>query len=174
MSDLLPDGVSVPTGPLDVAPRPLEPMTPDRRYRLLAAEAGGEVDPLQWRAGGGLGLYDVLLLAKLSADLSDPEVLALAGLLRRLLLAGQPADGAGAAAGAVYARIAEYLEADPHGGAIASGTLGNRAGWVVSVEIGREAEDSPMAGGAAYGQAPELVEALRQCAEQMGIGGEQR
>jgi hypothetical protein len=44
----------------------------------------------------------------------------------------------------------------------------NAEGWHVSVVFGREAEDSPMAGGAAHGSGT-LEEALRSAAEECGL-----
>jgi hypothetical protein len=41
--------------------------------------------------------------------------------------------------------------------------------YVVGIEFGREAPDSDMAGGAAYGLAPVLTDALRQVAGDLGI-----
>lgn len=40
--------------------------------------------------------------------------------------------------------------------------------WLVGLEFGREAEDSPMAGGAAYGTGKTLAEAAERVAEEMG------
>lgn len=43
-----------------------------------------------------------------------------------------------------------------------------RGKWFTSLEFGREAEDSPMAGGAAYGVSATAEEAIRQIVEQTG------
>jgi hypothetical protein len=41
-------------------------------------------------------------------------------------------------------------------------TLNDRGDWVIGYEFGKEAEDSPMAAGAAYGISPALNQALDQ------------
>jgi hypothetical protein len=42
--------------------------------------------------------------------------------------------------------------------------------WVVGYEFGREAPDSDMAGGAAYGMGPDLDSAVTQVTDQVGLG----
>jgi len=58
-----------------------------------------------------------------------------------------------------------------HGGRItfATHTVDRKQGWLVGYEFGREAEDSDMAGGAAYGTGPDLDSAVAEVAEQIGI-----
>lgn len=40
--------------------------------------------------------------------------------------------------------------------------------WVVGIEFGKEAPDSDMAGGAAYGRGETMIEALRQAVDETG------
>lgn len=40
--------------------------------------------------------------------------------------------------------------------------------WVVGIEFGKEAPDSPMAGGAAYGTGGTMLEALQQAVDETG------
>lgn len=39
--------------------------------------------------------------------------------------------------------------------------------WIVAIEFGREADDSPMAGGAAYGAGSTMAEALDSAAKEL-------
>lgn len=41
--------------------------------------------------------------------------------------------------------------------------------WTVAIEFGREAPDSPMVGGAAYGVASDLREAVEQALSEAGV-----
>lgn len=70
-------------------------------------------------------------------------------------------------AGELFERLAEYVTKNG-GGSIAAGLDENGKEWMSSVIFGREAPDSPMAGGAAHGVGA-LDEALFQAASECGL-----
>lgn len=70
----------------------------------------------------------------------------------------------------VFDQLLDHLQAN--GGKIVIGCDEDRAygrEWIVGYEFGREAEDSDMAGGAAYGMGPDLDSAVTQVADQVGL-----
>lgn len=68
--------------------------------------------------------------------------------------------------GEVFEMLAEYID-ERGGGSIGFGV--NEGEWTVSAIFGQEAEDSPMAGGAAHGIASTLAEAVEQAAGECGL-----
>lgn len=67
---------------------------------------------------------------------------------------------------AVPAKVARVLEKE--GGRLAIAYDHHRAEWVVGLEFGQEADDSDMAGGAAYGTGDTYSEAMAQAAGDLG------
>lgn len=62
--------------------------------------------------------------------------------------------------------LLEYVERQGGGNV---GVVLRKGAWMVGVEFGQEAPDSPMAAGAAYCKAPTLDEAIANVKRQLGI-----
>ena len=70
-------------------------------------------------------------------------------------------------------KLVKYLDEQDGGGALViQRTEDDAVPWMVSFEFGKEAEDSDMVGGAAYGAADTAEEALKQVVSQCGLGNE--
>lgn len=67
----------------------------------------------------------------------------------------------------IMERLAKHVE--QAGGGVFGMALRENGKWVVSAEFGREAPDSPMAGGAAYGLDKDLRRALETAAHDCRI-----
>jgi hypothetical protein len=69
----------------------------------------------------------------------------------------------------VFDRLLDHMRDQDGGGQFVISTRGTGNEWVVGYTFGKEAEDSDMAGGAAYGMGPDLDSAVTQVAEQVGL-----
>jgi hypothetical protein len=69
----------------------------------------------------------------------------------------------------VFDQILDHMRDQDGGGQLVISTRGTGEDWVVGYHFGKEADDSPMAGGAAYGMGPDLDSTVVQVAEQVGL-----
>jgi hypothetical protein len=73
----------------------------------------------------------------------------------------------------LLAKLVAYLGEQEGGGVLLLHKSDDKTSpWMVSFEFGKEAEDSDMVGGAAYGAAETAEEAVKQVAAQCGLDGE--